>query len=269
MPSSTKSPRAASSSPPAPSPPPDSPGFHPCVVIPIYNHKDTITQVVDSLEDLELPCFIVDDGSDSSTKQVLSKINLEKQQVEVITRSANGGKGAAVTTGLLAAFEKGFTHALQVDADGQHQTSDAQVFLERSSSQPDALVLGRPIFADNAPKSRVYGRRVTHFFVWLETLSLEIKDTLCGFRVYPLSAFKVIANKTRLRERMDFDPEIAVRMHWAGVPVLNINTPVKYDQKGLSHFDFKWDNLRMILLHTQLLLEMVVRLPSILFRRLG
>jgi glycosyltransferase involved in cell wall biosynthesis len=239
------------------------------VVIPIYNHKDTITQVVDSLEDLELPCFIVDDGSDSSTKQVLSKINLEKQQVEVITRSVNGGKGAAVTTGLLAAFEKGFTHALQVDADGQHQISDAQVFLERSSSQPDALVLGRPIFADNAPKSRVYGRRVTHFFVWLETLSLEIKDTLCGFRVYPLSAFKVIANKTRLRERMDFDPEIAVRMHWAGVPVLNINTPVKYDQKGLSHFDFKWDNLRMILLHTQLLLEMVVRLPSILFRRLG
>ncbi len=239
------------------------------MVIPIYNHKDTITQVVDALEGLDLPCFIVDDGSDSATKQVLSEINLEKQQVEVITRRANGGKGAAVTTGLLAALAKGFTHALQVDADGQHQISDARIFLERSASAPDALVLGRPTFAENAPQVRVYGRRITHFFVWLETLSLEIKDTLCGFRVYPLSAFKAITDKTRLREHMDFDPEIAVRMHWAGVPILNIDTPVQYDQQGLSHFDFKRDNLRMISLHTQLLLEMVVRLPSILLRRVG
>ena len=239
------------------------------MVIPIYNHKDTIAQVVEALEELALPCFIVDDGSEAPTKQVLSTLSEEKPHVEVITRTENGGKGAAVATGLLAAFEKGHTHALQVDADGQHRTADAQAFLEQAASRPEALVLGRPTFDDSAPKSRVYGRRITHFFVWLETLSLEIKDTLCGFRVYPLVAFKGIADKTRLRERMDFDPEIAVRMHWAGVPVVNLDTPVKYDPQGLSHFAFKRDTLRMISLHTRLLLEMVVRLPVLLIRRLG
>ena len=239
------------------------------MVVPIYNHKDTIFQVVEALVELALPCFIVDDGSDTSTKQVLSKIAKIKQQVEVITRTENGGKGAAVITGLLLAYEKGYTHALQVDADGQHRITDAKVLLEHSSSRLEALILGRPIFDESAPKSRVYGRRITHFLVWLETLSLEIKDTLCGFRVYPLRPFKAIADKTRLREHMDFDPEIVVRMHWAGVPVVNLDTPVKYDPQGLSHFDFMRDNLRMVSLHTKLLLEMVVRLPTLIFRRLG
>ena len=241
--------------------------FNPCVVVPIYNHKETISQVVESLTVFSLPCFIVDDGSNSSTKQVLLNLSQEKHQVEVITRPENGGKGAAVVTGLLLAYEKGYTHALQVDADGQHKISDVKKFLDHSLIHLDALILGRPIFDESAPKSRLYGRRITHFMVWLETLSLQIKDTLCGFRMYPLGPVKSIADKTRLRKRMDFDPEIAVRLHWAGTPVVNLDTPVKYDPHGLSHFDFKWDNLRMILLHTQLLLEMVIKLPNILSRK--
>jgi electron transfer flavoprotein alpha subunit len=80
-----------------------------------------VLQWADQTTVFDIELIIVDDGSDSATKQVLSEINLEKQQVEVITRRANGGKGAAVITGLLAALAKGFTHALQVDADGQHQ----------------------------------------------------------------------------------------------------------------------------------------------------
>ena len=173
--------------------------FHPCVVIPIYNHKKTIADVVASLAHLKIPYLIVDDASNVETQKTLAELEQADSNVEILNRTENGGKGAAVTTGLLTAYKKGFTHALQVDADGQHLASDAVKFLESAKNQPESLVLGQPYFDESAPKSRVYGRKITQFFVWLETVSFEIKDTLCGFRVYPLSAFHAIAEQVQLR----------------------------------------------------------------------
>ena len=239
--------------------------FHPCVVIPIYNHKKTIADVVASLAHLKIPYLIVDDASNVETQKTLAELEQADSNVEILNRTENGGKGAAVTTGLLTAYKKGFTHALQVDADGQHLASDAVKFLEAAKNQPESLVLGQPYFDESAPKSRVYGRKITQFFVWLETVSFEIKDTLCGFRVYPLSAFHAIAEQVQLRERMDFDPEIAVRMYWERVPVINIETPVRYDEEGLSHFHFFRDNVLMISLHVSLLLESLRRSPQLIW----
>jgi len=239
--------------------------FHPCVVIPIYNHKKTIVDVVASLAHLKIPYLIVDDASNVETQKTLAELEQADSNVEILNRTENGGKGAAVTTGLLTAYKKGFTHALQVDADGQHLASDAVKFLEAAKNQPESLVLGQPYFDESAPKSRVYGRKITQFFVWLETVSFEIKDTLCGFRVYPLSAFHAIAEQVQLRERMDFDPEIAVRMYWERVPVINIETPVRYDEEGLSHFLFFRDNVLMISLHVSLLLEALQRSPQLIW----
>ena len=228
--------------------------FRPCVVIPIYNHEDTIVGVVESLNYLKIPVLIVDDASNPATKSTLAELAQNNSSVEILTLSKNGGKGAAVSTGLLAAYQKGFSHSLQIDADGQHFTEDAAKFLEAAKNQPEALVLGKPIFDKSAPKSRIYGRKITHIFVWIETVSFEIKDTLCGFRVYPLQAFHNISTQVSLRERMDFDPEIAVRMYWEDVPVINIETPVRYFAGGLSNFHFTRDNSLMISLHVSLLL---------------
>ncbi len=238
--------------------------FHPCVVIPIYNHKKTIADVVASLAHLKISYLIVDDASNVETQKTLTELAEANSNVEILNRTENGGKGAAVTKGLLTAYKKGFTHALQVDADGQHLASDAVKFLESAKNQPEALVLGQPFFDEFAPKSRVYGRKITQIFVWLETVSFEIKDTLCGFRVYPLSAFHAIAEQVQLRERMDFDPEIAVRMYWERVPVINIETPVRYFEEGLSHFHFFRDNVLMISLHVSLLLEALRRSPRLI-----
>ena len=239
--------------------------FHPCVVIPIYNHKKTIADVVESLNCLKIPVLIVDDASNSATQNTLAELALKNSSVEILTHRENSGKGAAVSTGLLAAYKKGFTHALQVDADGQHLASDAVKFLEAAKNQPESLVLGQPYFDESAPKSRVYGRKITQFVVWLETFSFEIKDTLCGFRVYPLSTFHAIAEQVQLRKRMDFDPEIAVRMYWERVPVINIETPVRYDDEGLSHFNYFHDNVLMISLHVFLLLEALRRSPQLIW----
>jgi glycosyltransferase involved in cell wall biosynthesis len=228
--------------------------FHPCVVIPIYNHKKTIADVVESLNCLKIPVLIVDDASNSATQNTLAELALKNSSVEILTHRENSGKGAAVSTGLLAAYKKGFTHGLQVDADGQHFTQDAGKFIEAAKNKPEALVLGKPLFDKSAPKSRIYGRKITHIFVWIETFSFEIKDTLCGFRVYPLQAFQAVSAQVNLRKRMDFDPEIAVRLYWEDVPVINIETPVRYFEGGLSNFHFIRDNGMMISLHVSLLL---------------
>lgn len=239
--------------------------FNPCIVIPIYNHKDTILEVINSLDYLELPFLIIDDASNEATKNILTQLENEKESVQIITRSENGGKGAAVKTGLASAFERKYSHALQMDADGQHRAADAKKFIETAKQNPEALILGQPYFDNEAPSSRVYGRKITHFFVWIETVSFKIKDTLCGFRVYPLEAIHELTKNTNLRDRMDFDPEVAVRLYWQEVPIINIKTFVQYEEGGLSHFNFIRDNGLMISLHISLLLESLKHSPRLIW----
>ena len=240
--------------------------FRPCLIIPIYNNKDTIREVVESLAYLELPCIIVDDGSDVDTQQVLQHLAGELDWVQRMRRGSNGGKGAAMAEGFRAAMEQGFTHAVQVDADGQHDALDVPRFLEQAQRNPAALILGRPVFGDDAPLVRRFGRFATHFSVWLETLSTDIKDALYGFRCYPLEAVSRLYRQVEVGHGMVFDTEIAVRLYWQGVPMINVDTRVDYFPGGVSHFDYVRDNLRIARLHTMLILGMLVRLPRLAFR---
>ncbi|MDH3511908.1 MAG: glycosyltransferase family 2 protein [Gammaproteobacteria bacterium] len=240
--------------------------FNPCILIPIYNNKDTIRDVVRSLEYLNLPCLVIDDGSDESTRQVLQQIDADFTWVSIIHRTQNAGKGAAMATGFRAAVDLGYTHAVQLDADGQHNASDVPRFLERARGSPEALILSKPIFDDNAPAVRRYGRWVTTFWVCIETWSVDIKDALCGFRCYPLQSVMQLYQQTKIGAGMVFDTEIAVRLHWNGVPMVNVETQVDYAKGGLSHFRYLEDNLRIIRLHTELVLGMVLRIPRLLLR---
>ena len=116
------------------------------------------------------------------------------------------------------------------------------------------------------PKGRLYGRYLTHVWVWINTLSLAIKDSMCGFRVYPLVR-TLAAIVPSIGKRMDFDPEIAVRLVWAGTQVVNLPTRVTYPADGVSHFDVWRDNLRISAMHTRLFFGMLWRLPGLLWRR--
>jgi predicted LPLAT superfamily acyltransferase len=238
------------------------------IVIPIYNHKDEIGGTLARLMPYGLPIFVVDDGSNEATRAVLAELAERfAPQVSLLRLPRNGGKGAAVMAGLVAARSAGFTHALQIDADGQHDAADVPRFLDAARAAPDAVVLGRPVYDETVPKARLYGRYLTHVWVWIETLSFAIPDSMCGFRLYPLDAACALIETVKLPTRMDFDIEILVRLSWRALRFVTIPTRVTYAAGGLSHFDVVRDNVRISGSHVRLVAGMLARLPLLFARK--
>ncbi len=219
--------------------------MRPCLVIPIFDHGDTIAGVVESLTALRLPCIIVDDGSGEATRQELDRIEALHSWVEVERHPRNLGRGAALRTGYRAAALRGMTHVVQLDADGQHAATDVPRFLEVAQARPEALVLGVPVFDESVPWVRLHGRKLSRIIVWIETLSTAVRDPLCGFRCIPLAVTVPLLDRKQMGDRMDFDPELTVRLVRAGVPVVNVPTAVCYPEDGISHFRLVRDNLRI------------------------
>jgi len=217
----------------------------PCLVIPIYDHGDTIAEVVSSLSSFDLPCIVVDDGSGDSTQRELHRLEQKYSWLEVVRHPRNLGRGAALKTAYRAAGRRSMTHVVQIDADGQHAAADIPRFLEAARSRPEALVLGEPIFDESIPWHRLHGRKLSRGIVWLETLSTAVHDPLCGFRCIPLAPALAIVERTNTGDHMDFDPEIVIRLVRAGVPVVNVPTSVRYPEGGISHFRMVKDNLRI------------------------
>jgi glycosyltransferase involved in cell wall biosynthesis len=240
--------------------------FNPCAVIPVYNHERTVAAVVGKVREQGLPVVLVDDGCSEGCARELERLSA-LPQISLLKHPVNRGKGAAVRTGLLAAAERGYTHALQIDADGQHSLGDIRVFLDDARTHPGTVICGRPVFDETIPRSRLYGRYISHVFVWTETLSLDIVDSMCGFRVYPLGETIPLLRKSHVRSRMDFDTEILVRLHWRDVPMRWLKTGVHYPLDGVSHFRLGLDNVLMVTLHIRLLCGMLLRLPLLLSRK--
>ncbi|KVM73375.1 acyltransferase [Burkholderia gladioli] len=241
-----------------------------CIVIPIYNHREAIGGTLARLVVHRLPIIVVDDGSEPATRQRLDELAaLHADLLTLLRLPVNGGKGAAVMAGLRAAHAAGYRHAIQIDADGQHDATDVPAFVAAAQADPEAVILGRPRFDASVPKARLYGRYLTHVWVWIETLSLDIADSMCGFRLYPLAATCRLIDSVRLPTRMCFDSEILVRLHWRGLPFRSIATRVIYPEHGISHFDVLWDNVRISASHTRLVFGMLARAPWLLARRLS
>ena len=242
--------------------------FAACVVIPVFDHEHAIAKVVESIRVQGLPILLVDDGSSEACARELQRL-ATLPGVSLLRHPVNRGKGAAVCTGLFAAHAQGFTHAVQIDADGQHTLCDVRRFVEEARVYPHSVICGRPVFDDSIPRSRFYGRYLTHAMVWLETLSFAIKDSMCGFRVYPLNQAIALLHAGGVGARMDFDTEILVRLHWRNVPLRWLATRVSYPLDGVSHFRMFFDNVRMTGLHIRLTAGMLLRLPLLIGRRLG
>jgi glycosyltransferase involved in cell wall biosynthesis len=239
-----------------------------CLLIPVYDHGDSIGPTLERLKPHGLRCLLVDDGSGAACAAVLDALAArERDWVTLIRRPENGGKGAALQDGLREARRLGFSHALQIDADGQHDTADIPRFLAESRGHPEALVLGDPLYDESVPKRRLYGRYLTHLWVWINTLSRSIPDSMCGFRIYPVATAVRLIDRVSLGRRMEFDTEIAVRLVWEGVPVRTLKTPVSYPLDGVSHFDVWRDNMLISKMHAKLFFGMLARLPGLLRRR--
>ncbi|AZD70883.1 glycosyltransferase family 2 protein [Pseudomonas chlororaphis] len=239
---------------------------NPCAVIPVYNHEAAVPAVVDALLASGLPCVLVDDASSPACSAVLEQL-AEREQVFLVKLAVNQGKGGAVMAGLREASRLGFSHALQVDADGQHDLRDVDNFIATSRAHPEALVCGYPQYDASVPKGRFYARYLTHVWVWINTLSLQIPDSMCGFRVYPLPPVLALIDSVKIGRRMDFDTDILVRLAWRNQPMRWLPTQVRYPVDGLSHFRLFHDNLLISSMHARLFFGMLLRAPLILWRR--
>jgi glycosyltransferase involved in cell wall biosynthesis len=232
-------------------------GFEPCVLIPTYDNPATIDRVARAVHALHPHVVVVDDGSGPKAATQIDAL-AASGLIKLHRRAHNGGKGAAVKDGLRTARALGYSHALQVDADGQHALEDIPRFLAAAARDPLCLVLGQPKFDASIPAARLYGRRISIFWAAIESLG-RAGDPLCGFRVYPIDAALAVNARG---DRMDFDPEVIVRMVWAGVPVVKLETAVRYvaaSEGGVSHFQGVRDNVRISLAHTRLVTELIVR----------
>jgi len=231
-----------------------------CAIIPTYNNPATIEEVVARVREHIADVVVVDDGSADPARTVARRL-ADSGRCEVVFRPQNGGKGAAVKTGLEWARDRGFDYALQIDADLQHDTDDIPRLVAAVREAPaDTLVLAQPVFDASAPKSRLRARKITVFFAMVETLGRAVGDPLCGYRVYPVDA--AIRVKAR-GDAMDFDPEIAVRLAWAGVDIVHVPTPVIYrpvSAGGVSHYRGVRDTLLIAATHFWLCTEGVLRL---------
>lgn len=220
------------------------------IIVPCFNHADAFVNIASKLIDFKTPVVVVDDGSTPAQSCKIKSI-CSKHKFFYVKNTVNGGKGAAMISGFKFAIDKGFTHALQIDADGQHDIRDIPLFFRVSSEHPKDLIIGNPIYDESAPRSRLIGRKITSFWVMVETFNRHMPDTMCGFRVYPLKAIEPVLNTIKFK-RMGFDIEIIVKAYRNRIKIISVPTRVIYPKDGVSHFNAFRDNFYISLLHTYL-----------------
>jgi glycosyltransferase involved in cell wall biosynthesis len=240
------------------------------VLIPSYNTGEQVYATVRAARSQWAPVWVVVDGSTDGTAEGLQAMAAADPGLRVWVLPQNSGKGAAVLQGLQQAQAEGFTHALAMDSDGQHPADLIPVFMQASMARPETMVLGRPVFDASAPLLRVRGRRVSNWWTNLETLGAGVADSLYGFRVYPVAALAAVMARQPWMRRFDFDTEAVVRLAWRGVKPVNLDAPVKYlraEEGGVSHFRYVRDNVLLTWMHTRLMVEFVLRLPALMWRK--
>jgi len=242
------------------------------VLIPSYNPGDRALETVRAARAQWDPVWVIVDGSTDGSAEKLSAMARSDPGLRVLVRERNGGKGAALLDGLIAARCAGFTHALTMDADGQHPADRIGAFMNASTAAPEAMILGDPVFDASAPPIRLRGRRIANWCTNLETLWAGVHDTLFGFRVYPIAPLIEVMQRSRWMRRFDFDAEAVVRLTWRGMPVVNLPAPVLYftaEEGGVSHFNYWRDNVLLTSMYLRLLAGFVIRLPLLIARRIA
>lgn len=242
----------------------------PLILIPSYNTGPILERTVTSVLALKTPVWVIIDGSTDDSAGLIARLeNSENPAFRTIQLPVNSGKGSAILHGLREAIAAGFTHVLAMDADGQHPADKVSAFFALSAAHPEAAVFGVPVFDESAPALRVEGRKISNFWANLETLGWGIDDSLFGMRLYPAQALLEVLESTRYARRFDFDPEVAVRLAWHGVPIINLPTPVRYPSKeegGVSQFRYLRDNTLLTWMHLRLFSGFLARLPRLVLR---
>lgn len=237
------------------------------VLIPSYNTGERVLQTVREALEHWAPVWVVVDGSKDGSGEKLDELAEKEPQLRVLRFARNRGKGAVLLDGAREAVEAGFSHLLTMDADGQHSADHIALMMGKSTGSPRAVILGKPVFDDSAPAIRVHGRKISNAFAAFETLGGGIGDSLFGMRVYPAAQLIEVMESTRFARRFDFEAEVAVRLAWEQVEMINVDVPVRYlakEEGGVSHFNYLRDNLLLSWMNLRLLLGGLWRLPRLI-----
>lgn len=225
------------------------------IVIPVYNHGDTLREVTEKSLETGFDVLVVDDGSTDRGMENLSGVDCLTHTI-----SPNQGKGTAILAGAAIAAEKGYDAIITIDADGQHDPASINVLAAEADKEWPILVIGnRAMEPGKVPKASLFGRSFSNFWVRLET-GKSLPDTQSGLRLYPVKELLQLEIHCR---RYDFEIESLVRLSWAGVKICSVSIPVHYPSpdKRISHFDQLKDNTRLTLLHTLLVTRALMPWP--------
>lgn len=207
--------------------------MQPAIIIPVYNHMERIAEVIHQALQLDLPVFVINDGSTDRTADIINTID----GITVLHHATNQGKGAALLTGFAAAVEKNCDWAVTIDGDGQHRPKDAEVLLSAVADGKRCIVVGRREGmeeSENVPWTSRFGREFSNFWVWVSG-GPAIKDSQSGFRLYPLPEVMKLWVRAR---RYQFEVEILVRAKQLGIETIEAPVGVIYQPKEerVSHF---------------------------------
>ncbi len=203
------------------------------VIIPVYNHEKQIGDVIRRVGELQLPIFVVDDGSTDNSGGVAGSF----PGITLLSHAENRGKGAAILTGLAAAGAEKCDRAITIDGDGQHNPEDIRALLLSVENGESCMVVGSRQGMDNGanvPWTSKFGRKFSNFWVWAAGGPL-IEDSQSGFRLYPVVESLQLDVKAR---RYQFEVEILVKARQQGIIIKEAPVQVVYQPKGerVSHF---------------------------------
>ena len=221
-----------------------------CVIIPTYNNATTIRRVIEDVEKYCSSIIVVNDGSTDDTAAILQSI---PSPIEVVSYPDNRGKGYALVTGFKKAKALGYTHAITIDADGQHFADDIPCFIEGLKHNPEGFIVGcRNLTEENMPRQNTFANRFSNFWFRLQT-GINLPDTQSGYRLYTLSSLKGL---NLITSRYESELERLVYAAWAGVDITSVNVKVYYPpaEERVSHFRPIYDFFRISVLNTVLCL---------------
>ena len=236
----------------------------PVALIPVYDNAGTIGDVVERCRGVMEPdVMVVADGSRDGSDELAREAG-----AEVVRHEENQGKGRAIVTGLSAARDKGYTHAVVVDADGQHLPEEIPRLLDAAWEAPERIWIGvRQMDGNGVPPSSRRGRSISNFWATLNGWQ-RCRDTQCGFRVYPVEETLDLGCK---ETGFAFEMEVLVRAAWKGLKVGHVPVEVLYQEGDdrVTHFDMKRDNLAFSWLSFKMFWGMLVRSPLLLWRKIN
>ena len=245
----------------------DSAAWTYCFLIPVYNHAALLEQTIPRFLKFGIPLILIDDGSNAENKTILKRIKNDHPDIVLINNAKNNGKGVAIKQGIAYCKQHSIDFAFQVDADNQHSLAAVPVFMSKSKTQTTIkhAIIGYPIYDSTVPTIRRDARKVSNFFVSVTTLTPNVRDSLCGFRIYPVAETWKIYRNPFISKRMPIDMELLTRLYWKGVSIIYMPVDVTYPENGSSHYKAFRDTVILSAKHALLCCEMLFRFPVILF----